>query len=138
MAQVTITALKRTPRMSKAGKAFVSLGLKTTEYGDKWLSGFAGDENSHWQEGDVVDIEITQKDEYLNFKTNKVNQVSKGEGNDSRVFNLLNLKILPLLEVIAEDIKATRKKQIMEEYPEHSPTAFDEPTEGVTQEDSPF
>ncbi len=138
MAQVTITALKRTPRMSKAGKAFVSLVLKTTEYGDKWLSGFAGDENNHWQVGDVVDVEITQKDEYLNFKTNKVNQVSKGEANDSRVFNLLNLKILPLLEIIAEDIKATRKKQIMEEYPEHSLTAFDEPTEGVTQEDSPF
>ncbi len=125
--------------MSKAGKAFVSLGLKTTEYGDKWLSGFAGDENNHWQVGDVVDVEVTQKDEYLNFRTNKINQVSKGEGNDSRVFNLLNLKILPLLEIIAEDIKATRKKQIMEEYPEHSPTAFDdEPKDEVSEADMPF
>lgn len=118
--QVTIAAIKRTDRVSKAGKPFVSLGLKTKEYADKWLSGFGGDENSHWQAGDTVDIEIEQKGEYLNFKTNKINQVSKGEANDSRVFNLLNLKILPLLEIIAEDIKATRKKQIMSEYPEQN------------------
>lgn len=141
MAQVTITAIKRTPRMSKAGRAFVSLGLKTNEYGDKWLSGFAGDENKDWKVGDTVEIEVEQKDEYLNFKTLRVNAVSKAQGDDSRVFNLINLKILPLLEFMAEDLKALRKREIS--YPEMDETndahGLEIPAEHeIDASDSPF
>lgn len=97
--QVTIAAIKRTDRVSKAGKSFVSLGLKTKEYADKWLSGFGGDENSHWKVGDVVEIELETKGEYLNFKTKKVNPVSQAP-SDSRAGNLIEFKVLPALDRI--------------------------------------
>src|SRR5882757_5637453 len=111
-----IIDLKRENKTSKAGKAFISLRLKTDVHPGKWVSGFGGDENSHWQIGDTVDIEIESKGEYLNFKTNKVNAVSKGDGEASKLYNLINLKVLPLLEFMAEDLKALRKKEI--DYPE--------------------
>ncbi len=127
---VKIMAIKRTPRIGKISKkAFVGLGLKTDQHGDKWLSGFGGPENEHWNVGDTVDIEVEQVGEYMNFKTLKVNAVSKAAGDDSRVFNLINLKILPLLEFMAEDLKAMRKKEIG--YPEQDDTndahGLDEP-----------
>lgn len=137
--EVKILDLKREGKIGKtSGKPFVSLRLKTDQHGSAWVSGFGGDENSHWQIGDTVDIEVEQKGEYLNFETNKVNQVSKGEGNDSRVFNLINLKILPLLEFMAEDLKAMRKKGIS--YPEMDATndssGIDEGT--INKDDMPF
>lgn len=130
---VKILDLKRESKVGKtSGKAFISLRLKTEEYAGKWMSGFGGDENKDWKVGDTVDVEVETKGEYLNFKTNKVNAVSRGQGDDSRVFNLINLKILPLLEFMAEDMKAIRKKQLLGgEYPEQDETndahGLDEP-----------
>lgn len=116
-------AIKRTPRIGKTSKkAFVGLGLKTDQHGDKWLSGFGGPENETWAVGDTVDIEVEQKDEYLNFKVNKVNPISKIQGDESRVFNLINLKLLPAIQFLAEDIKAIRKELLKDGYPEMDET----------------
>jgi hypothetical protein len=58
------------------GRPYTRLNIKTSEYGDKWLSGFGDPWNATWKEGDVVDVEITKKPgkdkegnvvEYVNF-----------------------------------------------------------------------
>lgn len=61
-----------TPLMSKLGKPYSRLSIKTLEHGDKWLSGFKGKENEFWKEGDQVDIIVKQNGEYLNYDVPKV------------------------------------------------------------------
>lgn len=61
--------------------------IKTAEYGDKLLSGFANRENADWKDGQVIEVEITKKPgkdkngnvvEYLNFsKPDKFAEVTK-------------------------------------------------------------
>lgn len=69
--KVTLTKVNKTQRTSsKTGKPFTSVGIITVEYGDKkWLSGFENKKTENWREGDVVEIVVEQKGEYLNFKT---------------------------------------------------------------------
>ncbi|MEO5366652.1 MAG: hypothetical protein H7831_09920 [Magnetococcus sp. WYHC-3] len=42
--------------------------IKATEYGDKWISGFAGEWNKDWKVGDVVEAEVEDTGKYLNLK----------------------------------------------------------------------
>jgi len=80
--QVTITKIKDTQRTSaRTGKPFTSRGILTNEYGEKWLSGFAGKENAHWKEGDTVEVNVEQKGEYLNFTVPKVEKAPAGDLN---------------------------------------------------------
>lgn len=65
--KVTITQIARNNKTSKAGKPYVSLGIKCNEYGDKFINGFGNKGNEHWKVGDTVEVEIEQKGEYLNF-----------------------------------------------------------------------
>lgn len=70
--KVTLSTVTRTPRVSKStGKPFTSIGIKTVEHGAKWLSGFDGPITKDWKNGDVVEINIEQKGEYLNFSVPK-------------------------------------------------------------------
>ena len=66
--RVTIEAIKRTERVSKKGKPFVSVGLLTDKYPGKWLSGFGSEDNADWAKGMSVEIETETNGEYLNFK----------------------------------------------------------------------
>lgn len=68
MEKVTITKIFTKDRVSQAGKPFTSLSILTEEYGEKWISGFKNEQTKNWREGDIVDIKITQKGEYLNFE----------------------------------------------------------------------
>lgn len=100
--EVKLTAVKRTPRIAKSsGKPFVSLGIKTDQHGDKWLSGFGGPENANWDVGQTVNIEVETRGEYLNFKTARSDSspASKDAGL-AEIKNILMLKVIPLLEAI--------------------------------------
>lgn len=57
--------------VSKTGKPYSKLAIKTTQHGEKWLSGFKGKENENWKEGDQVDVIVTQNGEYLNYEVPK-------------------------------------------------------------------
>lgn len=63
--QVTIEAIKRTQRQSKAGKPYESVSILANQ---RWYGGFGGKWNEHWQKGDTVEIEVTQNGEYFNFE----------------------------------------------------------------------
>lgn len=59
------------PFVSKTGKPYKKIAIKTVEHGDTWLSGFVNKTNEFWKEGDQVDIIIKQNGDYLNFETVK-------------------------------------------------------------------
>lgn len=68
MEKLTLTFVKRTPKVSeRTGKPFTSLSIKCEEYPNKWLSGFDGKETASWKEGDVVEADVEEKGQYLNF-----------------------------------------------------------------------
>ncbi len=70
MEQITIAEINRYNKTSKStGKPFVSVAIKTSD--GRSISGFGNKDNEHWQSGDVVEVDITQKGEYLNFTTPK-------------------------------------------------------------------
>lgn len=134
--QVTITAMNKTPRISKkTGKAFVSLGIKTDQHGDAWLSGFAGKENEAWAVGDTVEIDIQQKGEYLNFSVPKKEDkgpAASGAGT-AELKNILMFKIIPMLEAIYKEVHTEKPA------PHNTdPDAIDRAFGGPTEEDSPF
>lgn len=133
--EVTITAIKRTPRIAKAsGKPFVSVGIKTNVHGDKWLSGFADIHNADWEEGDIAHIEVETKGEYTNFKAipggsrgETKEQPSEFATSNAEIKNLLVLKVIPLLEAIYKQNPPIKKE-----------TAYDVAEADRFVEDSPF
>lgn len=80
--ELTITKIVRTPRTSAAGKPFTSVGIKTVEHGDRFLSGFSNAENSGWKEGTKINVEVAESVKldkngkpYLNFVQPKKDDV---------------------------------------------------------------
>ena len=69
--KLTITRVFKKDRVSKDGNPFVSLSIKTQEYGDKWLGGFQNAGNENWKAGDVVEADVEKNGEYLNYKLPK-------------------------------------------------------------------
>lgn len=110
MEQVTIEALSRKERVSKTGRPFTSLGLKTKQHGAKWLSGFDSATTKNWKVGDTVEIEIEQKGEYLNFTTGRKDSTPQSE---SRTNNLIEFKVIPMLENIHARILRLEGKDIV-------------------------
>lgn len=134
--KVTLTAVNRKDRVStKTGKPFVSVGIKTNEHGEKWLSGFGNAGNASWKVGDVVDIDIEQKGEYLNFNTPKT---ATGMSQDDK----------DMLQKIYREVYATRQavvllKQVLEgkdtpTYPEYAGEPNFEPDEVINPADVPW
>ena len=107
MEKVTISAISRKEKVSaKTNKPFTSLGLKTKEYGDKWLSGFGNKDNAGWKEGDVVELEVVQRGEYLNFETPK--KEDKADAKLEQILNyLVGLKID--LQILKEHVVPKKK-----------------------------
>ena len=61
------------PYLDKDSRPYTRVVIKTDQHGEKKLSGFAysGDEMMRWREGQEVDIDVSQKGEYLNFRLPK-------------------------------------------------------------------
>ena len=101
--EITITKIIRTERQSKkTGKPFTSLGLKTEEYGDVWVSGFGNKDNADWKEGDKVNVVIEKKGEYTNFSMPKRESFV---GSNAQVVNLINFGVMPKLDEILAMLK---------------------------------
>lgn len=56
------------PLMTKDGRPYERVAIQTKEHGSSWLSGFGGGYNRNWKVGDVVEVEVEQDGQYLNFK----------------------------------------------------------------------
>lgn len=70
--KVTITETSLKDGKSAANKEWTKLGIRTKEYGDKWLSCFLTDFNKERllkiQKDDVMELVVEPSGEYLNFK----------------------------------------------------------------------
>jgi len=55
--------------INRNGKPYERVSIKAEEKGDKWISGFGSRSNQNWAEGDVVEVNVVQNGEYLNFET---------------------------------------------------------------------
>jgi hypothetical protein len=73
--QVQITKIVRKtvdkdnkPLVTRDGRPYTRVAIQTKEHGAKYLSGFENFTNKNWKEGDLVEIEVEEKGEYLNFK----------------------------------------------------------------------
>ena len=98
--QVTITSAERVQRTARAtGKPFISLTITTKEHGSRKLSGFGNKVNETWKVGDVVEIEVEQKGEYLNFS---MPRATPAAGDLKEVLDILKFKIMPMLVEIRD------------------------------------
>ena len=57
------------PLINKLGKPYESVRIQVQEKPGVDLSGFGNEITDTWKGGDQVNIEITEKGEYMNFKT---------------------------------------------------------------------
>ena len=61
------------PLRTRDGRPYTRLLIKTENYGNQWISGFANKQNYNWKVGDLVNIEIQEVQKngqtYLNFRT---------------------------------------------------------------------
>lgn len=55
------------PLVGKYGP-YTKIGIKCTEYGDRWISGFVKSWNENWKEGDTVNADVIVSGEYLNLR----------------------------------------------------------------------
>lgn len=86
---------------TKDGRNYTRLSIKTSQHGEKYLSGFENAQNKDWQEGDEVEIITKQNGEYLNFDTPKkddkviemLSHVLTKLGNMSMKLDAINNKI---------------------------------------------
>lgn len=109
---LTLEAISRQQKNGSKGP-FTSVGIKTKEYGDRWLNGFGNNENNNWQKGDIVTIDVVSvtKDgkEYLNFKpciieTNNQNTNVQNTNNQG-VNNVENSNVSEALKAIYKRIE---------------------------------
>ena len=56
------------PLVDRHGREYEKVSIKSIEYGDKWISGFGGQWNLFWREGDTVNVDVTEDSGYLNFR----------------------------------------------------------------------
>ena len=73
--KLTLTSIQRydkdkvgNPLRTKDGRPYTRVSIKTQEYADRFLSGFGSSWNEYWKVGDVVEVDVEPKGEYLNFK----------------------------------------------------------------------
>lgn len=62
--KVTIEAISRKEKVSKAGKPYNSVGIMVN---GEWLSGFGDEINATWRKGDLVNVKVTPNGEFKNF-----------------------------------------------------------------------
>ena len=66
MSSVTISQIFRKDVETRFGIKH-KVGIKTVEHGDKWLSTFKTKGTEDWTEGMTVDVEVSEKGDFLNF-----------------------------------------------------------------------
>jgi len=147
MTKITLTAVYHNdkdrngnPYMSKAGKPYTKCNVKATEYGDKYISGFGNKTTQGWKVGDVVEVEIEQRGEYLNFSLPKA-QVGMSEVDRETLMRIerlaynTNVHVMRIYKHLEIPDPVPMAGNTNVPYPEHAQApSFDE----VTPEDIPF
>ena len=134
--KVVLTAVNRKQRTSqRTGKPFTSLGIKTQEHGEKWLSGFDNAYTKDWKAGDTVEIEVEVKGEYLNWSLPKKADAGPAANNGAtaEIKNILMMGVITRLDKVLAWID--RQEYIAEHGEAPEP---DYPEQNETNNASPF
>lgn len=113
------------PLRTSTGRDYTRVLIQTSEYGDKALSGFEDKYNKKWQKGDVVNLKVEQKGQYLNFS---------GVGD-------LEMRVIELEEKVAFlfEGKALVKKPALAVSNGNGDVSLEaEYMEGINKENMPF
>ena len=111
---IKITKIARNKRQGKNGKEYTSVGIQIDGF-DGWINGFGNAENSNWDVGTEVEIDIKKVEKdgktYYNFVT-KPDKITRAEFNElvKRVEMLENKKkndVAPANITSAEDAPPT-------------------------------
>jgi len=120
MQKVTITALNASDKTSKGGKSYKSVGIQIAELPNTWINGFGDATTDGWNIGDVVNIDVVDKEYngkiYKNFSVPKAKPVTREE------FDALKAQVDQLL--------GNRRVPNIPPQPEYQPP--------LTNEDVPF
>ncbi len=123
--------------MSKAGKPYTRMSIKTEEHGDRWISGFKNKGNESWKQGDTVEVIIKENGQYLNFDTPKPNDVNNEKLEDI-------MKMLTEIKLDVKAIKERTKRNVGEMSPDEVPQDDEMPdfnkvdNDEINPEDIPF
>ncbi len=65
-----ITSIRHKPKISKGGKFYISLSMKTDVHGDKYITGFGNKKTVKWQRGDELppEAKVVESGNYLNLE----------------------------------------------------------------------
>lgn len=68
---------------NKDGKPYTRCLIDSTD--GRKISGFRDETNTHWKQGDEVEIDVEQKGEYWNFKMLKANKAGVNQEQIDRI-----------------------------------------------------
>jgi len=73
--KLTLTKIYRSDKdkngkllVTKDGRAYSKIAVKTKEFGDKFISGFSSYWNENWVEGQIVGAVVEENGDFLNLK----------------------------------------------------------------------
>lgn len=92
---------------NRDGRPYTRVVLQTKEYPSDKISGFGTPENEAWKEGDVVEVLIEEKGNYVNFK------MPKKEDKNPEVLN----KILNAMTALRIDIEIIKEHVVKKREP---------------------
>jgi len=125
--KLTLTQISSTDRkkdgtecLTKQGKRFWKVGLKTKEHGDEWMNGLVFKE-VEWKEGDVVELD-TKMEEY--------------NGKESLKFRVPKKEEKALADKDAEIAALKAKLEKKEDVPEITPEPV--PEDEINPDDIPL
>lgn len=117
--------------MSKNNKPYTRMSIKCSEHGDKWISGFQGQSNGGWKEGDRVEVIIKQNGQYLNFDVpKKEDKINESMGEVLKKLGTIDAKLNAIYAVVRGEVGETTKVA--------DPDAIEYPEEEINPEDIPF
>ena len=114
------------PLVTKQGKPYQKVSIKTTETGDEYINGFGGKTTDAWVEGAKVDIIVTS--EVYNGKTYKKFQVPTKDSLIEGRVSSLEAQVMNLTRMVTALTGTVPNSGVAPQAPSTpSPASMDEP-----------
>lgn len=89
MQKLTITRVfKATKKKDGTPYPYPRCSIQAVEYGDQWISGKWNDTSDRWKEGDVVEVDVHRKGDFLNFYLLESTSTNRSDELEARVKRL--------------------------------------------------
>lgn len=99
--KVTIERISRKQYEGEKGQ-YTRVGILTKEYGERWLSGYGTTTTDEWEDGDIVEIEVEDTGQYLNYKTKNKGPMSTDVGRSTEINSTVKNTITKLVDDVKQ------------------------------------